>query len=194
MTHEHAVWLRNIIQQQGYSRLCELGFYHGKSTVYFAAILQEQGFGKLHTFDKQPTQVTPCVEDLLADFDLQDLVTVTRGEKCFLWELGKLVEQHSESVFDFCYIDGGHDFITTALAFTLIDQLIEPGGMIIFDDAAWCARKNLLTDYDKIYPVMSREESTIPLVNFVCDNIVSRYDYTEIPHSVFDWRVYTKNK
>jgi predicted O-methyltransferase YrrM len=196
MRHEHAVWLRDVIQQNGFSRLCELGFYHGKSTTYFAAILQEQGFGKIHTFDKLPTYSTlvPSIDQLLSDFGLGHLVTKTVAEKCFLWELGKLIEQHDQPIFDFCYIDGGHDFNTTALAFVLIDKLLQPGGMVIFDDVNWCAETNSVKDYTAIYPVMSEEESRIPAVNFVCDNIVSKYNYTELPHQEFDWRVYVKNK
>lgn len=193
MTHDQAVWLRDVILENRYSRLCELGFYHGKSTAYFAAILKEQGFGKIHTFDREVNLARPTIDEVLHHLKLQDLVTVTRAEKCFLWELGKLVEQNDRPIYDMCYIDGGHDFTTTALAFMLLDKLTAPGGMLIFDDVLWCPRNHSPYDYSTIYPRMSQEESTIPAVNFVCDNIVLRHDYTEIHHSMFDWRIFLKN-
>ena len=56
------------------------------------------------------------------------------------------------------------------------------------------AQRDLPMDYTTIYPRMSHEESSIAAVDFICDNIVSRYDYTEIPLGKFDWRVFTKIK
>ena len=194
MSHEQAAWLRDVIMDNEYSSICELGFYHGKGTAYFASILKEQGFGKVHTFDRKTNLVKPNIDQVLSKLDLQELVTITRAEKCFLWELGKLVEQNSTPIYDLCYIDGGHDFPTSALAFTLVDKLTAPGGMIIFDDTNWNAQRDLPCDYSTIYPRMSQEESTIAAVNFVCDNIVPRYDYTEIPLAKYDWRVFTKIK
>ena len=194
MSHEQASWLRDVILDNKYSSICELGFYHGKGTAYIASILKEQGFGKIHTFDRKANLVKPNIDTVLTKLDLQQSVTITRAEKCFLWELAKLVEQNSTPIYDLCYIDGGHDFPTSALAFTLVDKLLAPGGMIIFDDTNWIAQRDLPMDYTTIYPRMSHEESSIAAVDFICDNIVSRYDYTEIPLGKFDWRVFTKIK
>jgi hypothetical protein len=72
--------------------------------------------------------------------------------------------------------------------------LLEPGGMILFDDASWYAEKNLSARYSTVYPTMSKEESEIPAVNFVCDNLVKRYNYTESETTIFDWRLFVKNK
>jgi predicted O-methyltransferase YrrM len=191
MSHAQAVWLRNTILDNKYSSVCELGFYHGKSTAYIGAILKEQGFGKIHTFDRVANSVKPNVETVLGKFDLLDLVTITRAEKCFLWELGKLVEQHDDPIYDLCYFDGGHDYTTTALSFALLDKLTAPGGMLIFDDVSWRASEAPY-DYTTIYPRMSREESVIPAVNFVCDSIVLKSGYREIPIQLYDWRVFVK--
>ena len=192
MSHDQATWLRDTILDNKYSSVCELGYYHGKSTAYIAAILKEQRFGKIHTFDRQTNLVKPNIETVLSKFDLEDLVTITKAEKCFLWELGKLIEQHDGPIYDLCYIDGGHDFPTTALSFMLLDKLTVPGGMLIFDDVSWCARSGLPMDYTTIYPRMSEEESVIPAVNFVCDSIVLKHGYTEVPVLKYDWRAFVK--
>jgi len=192
MTHDHALYLRDIILSNGFSSLCELGYYHGKSTSYLAAILKEQGFGTLHTFDKVQNQVKPNVDELLKFFNLEEFVTKTVAEKSFNWELGKLIKDNDGPIFDFCYIDGGHDFHNTALAFVLIDQLLKPNGMIVFDDTTWIAENNS-NDYAKIYPYMCEEESKLATVGFVCDHIVPKFKYKELP-KVFDWRIFTKDK
>lgn len=192
MTHDHALYLRDLILQNGFSSLCELGYYHGKSTTYFAAILKEQGFGTIHTFDKADNQLSPSIDDLLGFFNLEQYVIKTVAEKSFNWELGKLIKEHRAPIYDFCYIDGGHDFHNTALAFTLVDQLLKPNGMIIFDDATWAASKHV-NNYSQLYPYMCDEESKLAAVGFVCDNIVPRYNYTELTQ-VFDWRIFVKHK
>jgi predicted O-methyltransferase YrrM len=195
MTHDHAMYLRDVILQNGFSSLCELGYYHGKSTTYFAAILKEQGFGKIHAFDRAEMQITPNIDELLSFFDLEEFVVKNVAEKSLNWELGKLIKEHPEPIFDFCYIDCGHDFHNTALAFTLIDLLLKPKGMIVFDDATWTAEKSPTCqdagDYNLIYPYMCNEESKLAPVGFVCNHIVSKYNYEELP-KVFDWRIFVK--
>ena len=196
MTHDHAIYLRDVILQNGFSSLCELGHYHGKSTTYFAAILKEQGFGTVHTFDKVTNRVSPSIDDLIGFFKLEDFVIKTLAENSFNWELGKLIKEHQEPIYDFCYVDGGHDFHNTALAFTLLDLLVKPGGMIIFDDATWTAKKDTqcrtANDCNLIYPYMCSEEFELAPIGFVCDHLVPRYNYKELP-KVFDWRMFVKH-
>ena len=57
--------------------------------------------------------------------------------KSYLWRLMKIIEQNSEPIYDFIFIDGGHDWYTTGYAFFLVDKLLKPGGYILFDDLDW---------------------------------------------------------
>lgn len=201
MTHDQAMYFRDVILKNGFSSLCELGYYHGKGTSYFAAILQEQGFGTVHAFDRDDqiqNQLSPNIDELLSFFNLEKFVIKVVAEKSFNWELGKLVKENQEPIFDFCYLDGGHDFHTTALAFTLIDRLLKPNGMIVFDDITWTVEKSQLCtpteNYHLFYPYMSREESELAPVGFVCDYIVPKYNYKELPKpEAFDWRIFVKH-
>ena len=43
MTIERAELLRKVILENKFKNLCELGFLHGKSSIYIGAILEEQG-------------------------------------------------------------------------------------------------------------------------------------------------------
>ncbi len=53
----------------------------------------------------------------------------------------KFLEESPKRKFDFCYIDGGHTWDVTGFAFFLVDKLLEPGGVLIFDDINWTILK-----------------------------------------------------
>jgi hypothetical protein len=42
-----------------------------------------------------------------------------------------------EPRYDFVFIDGAHTWDVDALAFSLTDRLLRPGGWILFDDLGW---------------------------------------------------------
>jgi len=195
MTHEQALYLRDLIFKYKCRSLCELGTFHGKSSVYIGSILEEQGIGHLYTFDLM--RATPSVFDLLKEFDLEKFVTPVVSPEGYAWDLSDII-QKQERKFDFCYIDGGHTFESTALAFILTDILLEPGGILVFDDIRWTVEKSIKNYGSKILSISIYRNSTpkqkiIPQVKMVCDVIVSNYRYKLIdePEHI-DWRVYQK--
>jgi predicted O-methyltransferase YrrM len=195
MTHEQALYMRDLILKYKCKSLCELGTFHGKSSVYIGSILEEQGLGHLYTFDVKKR--TPAIFDLLKEFDLENFVTPIISEEGYTWDLSDII-QKQERKFDFCYIDGGHTFESTALAFILTDILLEPGGIIVFDDVYWTVEKSIKKYGSKILSIYTYRTSTpkqkiIPQVKMVCDVIIPNYRYTLIEElERFNWRVYQK--
>jgi predicted O-methyltransferase YrrM len=195
MTHEQALYMRDLILNYKCKSLCELGTLHGKSSVYIGSILEEQGIGHLYTFDL--IRATPSVFDLLKEFYLEKFVTPIVSPEGYTWDLSDII-QKQERKFDFCYIDGAHTFESTALAFILTDILLEPGGIIVFDDVYWTVEKSIKKYGSKILSIYPYRYSTlkqkmIPQVKMVCDVIIPNYRYTlieELEH--FNWRVYQK--
>ena len=49
----------------------------------------------------------------------------------------KMLAQYPSPKFDFCYIDGGHNWSDTGFAFFLVDRLLKSNGIIVFDDLDW---------------------------------------------------------
>lgn len=47
MQHAAATWLRDFIIAVDARNIREIGFYHGKSSAYFSAILEDLGRGQL---------------------------------------------------------------------------------------------------------------------------------------------------
>ncbi len=138
MTLKKAERLRSILLKYGCGQLLELGFFHGVSSMYMAAILDETGGGKLTTIDKTIVKdKSPNIEQLAAELGLESYVEPIFEERTYLWRLMKFIEEGRK--FDFCYLDGGHNWSDTGFGFYLVDQLLEEGGLILFDDFNWTA-------------------------------------------------------
>jgi predicted O-methyltransferase YrrM len=132
--------MRRIITENDSADILELGFFHGKSSAYIAAILEDRGKGHLTTMDKaNARERSPSIHDVLQTVGLAHRVTPIFAERSFTWELGELLKENPEPRFDLCYLDGGHTWDTTGFAFFLVDMLLRPGGVIVFDDMDWTA-------------------------------------------------------
>jgi len=137
MSLNKAQTIANFIHENNISSILELGFYHGVSTCYMAAILEEIEQGSIVTIDLHSArQRQPNIEQLLEKCGSQDIVDYYYEPVSYNWRLMKLIES-KDKTFDFCYLDGGHDWYNTGLAFFLVDKLLQPGGWIIFDDLDW---------------------------------------------------------
>jgi predicted O-methyltransferase YrrM len=196
MRHEQALYMREIILDNKFSKLCELGHLHGKSSIYLASILEEQGFGHLWSFDLTYTTVTPCINDLLREFDLNDLVTTIVTQEGYTWDLVKFKNETNQT-FDFCYIDGGHSFESTSLAFLLIDKMLDKNGIIIFDDYNWTVNSSISTFGNSIlqipmYNFMTDHQRKQPQVKMACDVFIDDSKYELIDNKKYNWAIYRK--
>lgn len=132
--------MQRIITENDSCDILELGFFHGKSSAYIAAILEDRGKGHLTTMDKANARTrSPSITEVLDQVGLAHRVTPIFAEQSFTWELGELLQESAEPRFDLCYLDGGHTWDTTGFAFFLVDMLLRPGGVIVFDDMDWIA-------------------------------------------------------
>lgn len=165
----------NLIKTFNLRNLLELGFYHGVSSCYMASTLKEIGEGHLTTIDLYyaKDQYSPNIEQLLEKCDLREYVTIYY-ENSYNWRLMKFIQENPDPIFDFCFIDGAHDWYTDALAFSLVDKLLKPSGWIIFDDLNWTfAECNEMKNFDYVKN-MPVEEKTIPHIKLIFELLVKR--------------------
>ena len=197
MSHGQALYMRDIIQKNKFKNLCELGHFHGKSSIYLGAILEEQGFGKLTTFDQTWSErLVPRIYDLIDEFSLKEYVTPVISAEGYIWELTKLIESNAQK-FDFCYIDGAHSLQDTALAFVLTDILLDKGGIIIFDDLNWTLGAYIATLSDDVanrlrFKNITPIQKNTAQVKMVCDLIIPHYNYTLLEIINNNWAIYQK--
>jgi len=129
--------IEEIITKYNSKALVELGFFHGVSSVYMAAMLQNMGGSRtLTTIDKlDAKERTPNLDGLAAELGLSEFIEPYYEPRSYLWRLKAFIEEGRR--FDFCYLDGGHTWADTGFAFFLIDKLLVEGGLILFDDMKW---------------------------------------------------------
>jgi len=145
----------------------ELGFLHGVSSAYIAGALQDLGFGHLMTIDLiSAKDRKPNIEEVLAETQLRDLVTIFYEPRSFNWRLMRLLQQGRQESFDLCYIDGGHNWYDTGFAFCLVERLLKPGGWVVFDDLSFTYRQSSMKDkqWVKRMPEEEQVEQQVRLV------------------------------
>jgi predicted O-methyltransferase YrrM len=180
MREPQAVIMRDFIQDQRVSDILEIGFFQGKSSAYFAAILEDLGRGHLMTIDKQNAKKhNPNILDVLSSLGLALRVTPVFAVRSHTWELGKLIRQSPRPQFDMCYFDGGHTWDVTGFGFMLVDMLLKPGGWIIFDDLDWTIASSVKRSPDRKdrYKKYSRDERSAPGVRMVFESLLPYYRY-----------------
>ena len=116
----------------------ELGFYKGKSSAYIGSILKSLGRGHHTAIDMHYAEPhEPNIEEVMTKLELTDYVTWYYEQQSYLWRLMRFLEKPEDNLFDFCYLDGGHVWDITGFGFMLVDRLLRPGGVIVFDDLDW---------------------------------------------------------
>lgn len=179
MRSGQAHFLRSFFLANGIQQVLELGFFHGKSSAYMAAILEEMQGGHLVTMDLESAkQRHPNIEQVIGELGLEHRVTPVYAYRSFTWELGKLLEQSPVPQFDFVYIDGAHTWDGTGFAFLLVDVLLKPGGWVLFDDLDWTISKSAHASRNvSSYSMYSEEEKRSKQVRKVWDVLVPSRGY-----------------
>lgn len=135
MTTTQAHRVKKLFAQYDLRNCLELGFMHGKSSTFIAAILREMGGGHLTSIDRPSAKaLDPNIETMLARCGLNEYVDVFYEETSYNWKLLEFLEQNPRPSFDFCYIDGGHTWERDGFAFHLVEKLLRSGGWVLFDD------------------------------------------------------------
>lgn len=181
MSHAEALIMRDFVVRHAVRDILELGFYHGKSSAYFAAILEDLGEGHLVTIDRATARRRkPNIDQLLSTLGLGHRVTPIYAERSYTWELGKMIRVTPRPQYDLCYFDGGHTWDVTGFGFLLVDLLLRPGGWIIFDDLGWTI-ESAIPEMAKVparWLECSADERTTPAVQLVFDILAPHLGYT----------------
>ena len=123
----------------------ELGAGFGATSCVMGAAVNKLDQGKVITIDKylhQPVNVKVLMRHVgLSD----DSIEVVIDELGYNWYLAELIREQTRDgvcvpIFDFCLLDGAHEWETDALAFSLLAKLLKPDGWIAIDDINFCLR------------------------------------------------------
>ena len=205
MSLEQGKRLADLIEKYQLKSCLELGFFHGVSSAYIAAALQEIGGGKLTTVDLEYTEgLEPNVQSILDNLGLREYVDVCLEPTSYTWRLMHLLEALPQPQFDFCYIDGSHTWAVDGFAFFLVERLLKPGGWIVFDDFDRTYREsieNLAAKRDKLPEKivdfmlnMPPEEQDTPQVRKVYELLVKSHPSFDYFRQEDGWAYARKTK
>jgi len=183
MVHSEASLLRDVMSRHDLQQILEIGFYHGKSSAYIAAILEDRGHGHLVTVDRTTAaRRDPNIHQVLARLGLTHRVETIFAERSYTWELARMIQQSPRPQFDLCYFDGGHTWDATGFGFVLVDFLLRPGGWILFDDLPWTIGEAAsgMAKEPAHWRQASADERATPAVRMVFDILVPRLGYTDL--------------
>jgi len=173
--------VHNFIKNNNIHNILELGFAHGRSTCYMAAALDEVGTGSITTIDfDSARERNPNIMELSSKTKLGEYIKPVFADRSFTWELMKLIEKQTrknvcEPLFDFCYLDAGHNWDTTGFGFFLVEKLLKRGGWLLFDDLGW-TYDNSPSLKDKEYvKKMPEDYKTTPQVGKVFSLLVRQH-------------------
>lgn len=171
------------LREAGARQVLELGTAHGASASYMAAAVAANGGGTVTTVDRYHFG-GPAPEETVGRAGLEAVVDFVRVEhSSYDWWLREQIVQrtdgegHCEPRYDFCYLDGAHDWHVDGLAVVLIERLLRPGGWLLMDDLDW----SYATSRVQNPPNLSEDERCTPHLREVFDVIVRGHPaYTEL--------------
>lgn len=186
--------MRELIRENQCEQLLELGTASGKSAAFFAAILEELGRGHLVTLDRSERLDRPInVHTVLASLNLSHRVTALVHPRSFLMTLMELLEKNPRPQFDFAYMDGGKTWEIVGYSFYLVDLLLKPGAIIVFDDLNWTMQKSVASGKSRaIFDDYSPEEQAYSHVRKVWDLLVREKYADASEHKKLGWGIARK--
>jgi predicted O-methyltransferase YrrM len=147
--------------------VAEIGVGVGATTLLIAQTLDHRG--ALHLFDLED-KLPELVRDL-AERGFTNVLAHPNSRKhwdSYVWTLGRMLHDGAQPMFDYIYLDGQHTFATDAAAFFLCDRLLQPGGLIEFDDYNWCFAGSVCMA-DTRHEFMTQEQIAARQVAMVVD-------------------------
>lgn len=168
--------METLIRRDGLSRILELGFAHGVSTCYLAAVVDSLGSGRVTSIDLNSSiERNPAAEELLDRCGLTRHVELIR-DISFTWTMMRwLEEDRGDRSFDLVYLDGGHTWDVTGYGFFLVDLFVEVGGWLVFDDIYWThAGSPNIGDSERVKR-MPKDYASTPQVERVFELLVKRH-------------------
>jgi predicted O-methyltransferase YrrM len=144
MAREQGRRVYDHLRAAGAEDVLDIGTGSGCSAAYMAAAVDENGRGRITTVDTVAVPRDPSAAETLDRVGLTSLVRyVLIDDSSYAWWLKRQVEAQSDGagncqpLYDFCYLDGAHNFTIDGLAVILVEKLLRPGAWLLLDDLPW---------------------------------------------------------
>lgn len=183
LPEEAMVYIYEFIVANKLKSCVELGTGFGATSIVMATAVEVNGGNQVLTIDKyihEPVNV----KTLMSHVGLKEsAINVVADSLGYNWYMADLIRAQShedicEPLFDFCLLDGAHEWEPDALAFTLVAKLLKPGGWIAIDDINFCLR--MIPNWKETHGSHTDRELDTFQMGRVYDLIVKqRQDFTD---------------
>lgn len=206
ISERNAKQLYDMIIENEFAQILELGIAHGTATCYMAAAVDELGGGHVQCVDLESVrdEFVPSAESQVAKCGLDNLVDITRMQTGYTWFLHdeierQTIENYCQPKYDLCIIDGPKNWTIDGCAFFLADKLLKEGGLMIFDDYLWtydAASSETDTTDGISHRSLSPEERRIPQIREVFELLVKQHpNYSDFQvNADGNWAMARKSK
>ena len=116
--------------------VAEIGVDIGATAVKIINLLKSGD--KYYYFDRLPKidELRRDFADIKSEADLIGIGNTSRYYDSYAWSLAKLCIKDKVR-FDLVYLDGAHSFLHDAAATAVLKEMMNVGGIIVFDDLDW---------------------------------------------------------
>jgi len=183
MTRAQGRWVYDHIRSADARDALDLGTAHGVSAAYMAS-----AGARVVSVDWAGAEWDPSPVTVLERAGVAERVELVRDpSSSYVWWLKMQVEERSdeagncEPLYDFCYLDGAHNFTIDGLAVLLVERLLRPGGWLLLDDVDWAYDKDMgeaaipYTQAEGILHPRSQEELWVPHMRAGLDLVVKAH-------------------
>jgi predicted O-methyltransferase YrrM len=179
MTPEEGRRVYDHVRSTRPSAILELGTSYGVSAAYMAAALDANGAGRITTVDHVRSNSPDELIKRLPPAVVERIDLVRVEDSSYNWWLKEQIAANSdaggscEPIYDFCYLDGAHNWTVDGLAVVLIERLLRPGAWLLLDDLNWVYRSDPhgMRERGVFFP-LSAPERREPHIRGVFDLIV----------------------
>jgi hypothetical protein len=180
MTPEQGRRIYDHVRATKPAEILELGTSYGVSAAYMAAALEANGEGRITTVDHVRSNAPGELLDRVDPAVVNRINLVRVPDSSYNWWLRDQVaarsdaKGHCEPLYDFCYLDGAHNWTVDGFAVVLIEKLMRPDAWLLLDDLNWVYRSDPhgMRERGVFFP-LSESERTKPHIRDVFDLIVT---------------------
>lgn len=170
-------------------RIAEIGIYEGDTAIQIAKMMSAWS-GVLHVYDFHD-RVDAFMNRVDREAESSSVLGMGNSYKyqdSYNWNLAAALAD--EVGYDYVFIDGAHTWNVDALTFLLVDRMLNPGGIIDFDDYHWTVAGSPSLNpgtFPLSAELMTEEQMTTKQVKMVVDLLVKRDPrYVELfPNKIF---------
>ena len=181
MSSDDAALLKLRLMGEAPSSIIEVCQNASSLSLILAAILEDQGFGTLTTFQNAQSAVRSSFEKKLSDFGLKERATILPSGRSYTWAMKRLIEQSPRPSFDVCVLNGSKKWDAITGTFLLADMLLRSGGLIVLPDRDWSmAASPYFRDRPQVTQSYSEDELNSHPVKLVTDLVAPQLGYREI--------------